>query len=299
MIIAGECPTCATDTEQPPPVEVVGALHKLNGCSQPSIVRCSDGELYVIKFHGFPGAFGLMNEVVGSELVRRLGLPGPDWRPLMVTDEFLADHPELWYRAGNRLIRPIGNLHFGSRLVFGETEDPVYHCIPPDWWDRVENRIDFIAMMVTDMWMNNCDRRQAVFAETLKDTIRAFFIDHDQILGGRFGDAKTCAAMVAIRNLSSLRRFWDLAAAERWESVIERLDEGWILSTMDAIPREWAPPSWRSQAVSVLLDRRRRLAAYVRELNGLMASRDDIGSQSQTTRAVCATVPYFWDKLLT
>src|SRR5579875_4083509 len=79
-------------------VSATGFLYKLCGSSQPSLLKGSDGGFYVVKFNGFPGRQGLANEVVGTELIRAIGLPGPDWTPIEVTDEFLDANPGLWFQ---------------------------------------------------------------------------------------------------------------------------------------------------------------------------------------------------------
>lgn len=52
-------------------------LYKLCGSSQPSMIRGSDGGFYVVKFFGYPGRQGLINEVVGAELLQKMRLPSP------------------------------------------------------------------------------------------------------------------------------------------------------------------------------------------------------------------------------
>src|SRR6185437_11217154 len=108
-------------------------LFKLCGSSQPSIVQGADGAFYVVKFYGFPGHQGLANEVVGTELIRSVGLPAPDWAPIEVSDDFLEENPGLWFSNEDHSIRPPAGLHFGSRLIEGQDEQRTYQMIPHSW----------------------------------------------------------------------------------------------------------------------------------------------------------------------
>ena len=95
---------------------------KLKGTSQPSIVMASGGALYVVKFREFTGRYGLLSEVIGAELMSRIGLPVPNWEAIEFTDAFLDDHREMWYRdrSGAPGLRPEAGLHFGSRLTLSD-----------------------------------------------------------------------------------------------------------------------------------------------------------------------------------
>lgn len=288
-----------THSDFPPPASIpapgtslylTGALYKLTGSSQAFIGRGSDGALYVIKYHGFPGPYGLMNEVIGVELIRKLGLPCPEWQPIHVPAEFLDRHPDLWFQNGKIAIRPSGELHFASRLILSEGDSPTYQIVPRSWWRRVENRADLVAMTVLDLWMNSCDRRQAVFvsADRTKN-LRAVFIDNDHILGGRFGGEQTCARLVLRRDLEAYRDVWSLPAAEHWKNVIENIDERWLAAMLTRVPREWATPSMLAHSLEQLRIRRPRLGALIREADTVLST----GHSAESTRPVCATRPDF------
>jgi len=54
---------------------------KMRGGSQPALIRCNDGKLYVVKFFNNPqGSNVLANEVLGNELLSALNLPSPSGR---------------------------------------------------------------------------------------------------------------------------------------------------------------------------------------------------------------------------
>ena len=54
-------------------------IRKMRGGSQPILVEASDRNLYVVKSQdNLQGRNVLFNEVVGSEMFRQVGLPGPE-----------------------------------------------------------------------------------------------------------------------------------------------------------------------------------------------------------------------------
>jgi hypothetical protein len=60
-------------------VVAVEYVHRMRGGSQSHLLRCSDGEYYVVKFQNNPqGARTLVNEMLGAALAARLDLPAPE-----------------------------------------------------------------------------------------------------------------------------------------------------------------------------------------------------------------------------
>jgi hypothetical protein len=58
-------------------VVAVEHVRRMQGGSQAHLLRCSDGEHYVVKFQNNPqGTRILVNEMLGGALAARLGHPG-------------------------------------------------------------------------------------------------------------------------------------------------------------------------------------------------------------------------------
>ena len=75
---------------------VTTVVKKQPGGSQSRLVRCDDGKLYVLKMTPNPqGPNVLANEVLGSILMRGLGLPAPPWKPVAINLKTLRLFPEL------------------------------------------------------------------------------------------------------------------------------------------------------------------------------------------------------------
>ena len=63
---------------QTPWVRAQEFIRRMRGASQPWLVRCEDGESYVVKFQNNPQhARVLANEMLASRLARLVGLPAP------------------------------------------------------------------------------------------------------------------------------------------------------------------------------------------------------------------------------
>ena len=63
-------------------------VRRMRGGAQSHLMRCSDGECYVVKFQNNPqGTRILANEMLGGALATRLGLPTPE---IAIVDKKLA-----------------------------------------------------------------------------------------------------------------------------------------------------------------------------------------------------------------
>jgi hypothetical protein len=272
----------ASLNEVPAPCEVTEVLYKLNGVSQPSLVAAADGNLYVAKFRGFPGTHGVANEVIGTEVVRRLGLPVPEWRPLSFSREILDRHPELWYRNGNTSIRPESGLHFGSRLLMPE-RGRVYQVIPRIWWRRVENCADWAALLMIDLWINDCDRRQAVFVPGAgRRGLRAVFIDYDSAFGGRFGNEETTPRMAMTYDLTPYEETWTEKLSRHWLGAINGLSDDWLAEAVSSVPEGWASSGMLEEKLWQLHARRRRLASMVGDVRQVLDTSYSIKLENAT-----------------
>src|SRR6201986_3410595 len=70
-------------------VHAVQFIQKMRGGSQPALIRCNDGKLYVVKFFNNPqGPNVLANEVLGHEILNALNLPTPRWKTVFISRHF-------------------------------------------------------------------------------------------------------------------------------------------------------------------------------------------------------------------
>lgn len=163
-------------------------IRTLRGGSQPMLIEATDGFFYVVKFNNnIQGANVPFNEAAGSTLYRALGLQGPAWRPIFVSDLFLDQNPQCWIRTvEGPLLRPATGLTFGSRFLGGGSTR-LLGILPENSFSRVTNRDSFWLAWLIDVCAHHTDDRQAVFMEGATGCLEAYFVDHGHLFGGPNG----------------------------------------------------------------------------------------------------------------
>src|SRR5712692_10951668 len=77
-------------------VRAVEFVRPMRGASQPHLIRCDDGENYIVKFQGNPQHVRVLaNEMLASRLASLIGLPIPLPAFIEVPGELLARSPFL------------------------------------------------------------------------------------------------------------------------------------------------------------------------------------------------------------
>jgi hypothetical protein len=264
--------TCPSPLAHAP--AAVTHVRKLNGSSQPSIVKTTAAVPYVVKFSESTGKNGLMSEAIGSELMTLMGLPVPKWDPILFTDAFIDAHPDMWRRsdANGTGIRPEAGPHFGSRLTLSAEPYYTYDLIPSSWIDRISNRQDFVGALLLDLWTNNCDRRQCIFLTDGSKALRAVFIDNDHMFGGYFGNEKTCPRRAMVPDANFYRGVWSDPVVDHWKRVIDAIDDRCIDSILPKIPEEWADSTALKFALNELAARRNKLDLLIADADETIAS---------------------------
>jgi hypothetical protein len=68
------------------------------GGSQPALIRCNDGKLFVVKFlNNLQGPNVLANEVLGNELLKTFDLPTPEWKAISISNSFVKENPGMYF----------------------------------------------------------------------------------------------------------------------------------------------------------------------------------------------------------
>ena len=80
-----------------------------------------------------------------------------------ITDDFIAAHPDLCVVLGSRREAPVSGLHFGSRASVDPERVAIYDFLPDTLLGKIENRVDFLGVLVFDKWVGNADSRQSIF----------------------------------------------------------------------------------------------------------------------------------------
>src|SRR5438046_10234975 len=91
-------------------------IRRMRGGAQSHLMRCSDGYYYVVKFQNNPQHRRvLVNELLGTRLAKRLGLPTTPVAVVEVSEDLIALTPELAVEPRVRVIESSreGNLPWG------------------------------------------------------------------------------------------------------------------------------------------------------------------------------------------
>ena len=143
----------------------------MRGGAQSHLMRCSDEEYYVVKFVNNPqGGKVLANELLGTRLAARLGLPTPGAAVVVVSERLIEYTEDLVMQLGRGRARCKAGLQFGSRYPGSPAETPVYDFLPEEQLREVGNLADFCGMLAFDKWTCNTNGRQAIFFRARGET---------------------------------------------------------------------------------------------------------------------------------
>src|ERR1700749_975167 len=129
-------------------VEAVQHVRRMRGGAQSHLMRCSDGNFYVVKFQNNPQHLRVLaNELLATRLAERVGLPVPQTE-IVEGDDWLIQHTaDLRLELPGKTIACCAGLQFGSRYVCAPTEGLVYDYLPETLLDRVKNLEAFAGML--------------------------------------------------------------------------------------------------------------------------------------------------------
>ena len=88
----------------------------MRGGAQSHLMRCDDGDYYVVKFQNNPqGVRILANELLGTRLAARLGLPTAGAEVIVVHEDLIAHTDDLVMQLGRGRAPCRAGMQFGSR----------------------------------------------------------------------------------------------------------------------------------------------------------------------------------------
>ena len=230
-------------------------------------MRCEDGGYYVVKFQNNPqGARILANELLGTRLAARMGLPTPAAAVVEVRENLIEHTDDLVIQLGRGRTRCRAGLQFGSRYPGSPADTVVYDFLPDEQLREVVNLADFCGMLVFDKWTCNTNGRQAVFFRAQDETrYQAWMIDQ----GFCFNAVEWNFPDAPLRGLYARHRVYEsargLQAFEPWLARIEgKMTEAVFDEIYKEIPGEWY--GFETEALERMLEQLLRRRKLVREL---------------------------------
>lgn len=120
----------------------------------------------------------MVNEYFAVHLAREIGLTVPDWSAVQVNAQVLEALPDarFSYLGGHPIYTP--GIHFGNRFVTATALPSEWNALWPRSGDnRILNSSEIAGALAFDTWVDNTDRRQAVFvpAQRRSQTLKAFW----------------------------------------------------------------------------------------------------------------------------
>jgi hypothetical protein len=229
-------------------VVAVEYVHRMRGGSQSHLLRCSDGEYYVVKFQNNPqGARTLVNEMLGAALAARLDLPAPETAIVEVSDPLIQHSEDCAIQLGRGRIACSPGRCFGSRYPseigpYGNRVLMSAHGFLPDFPEReVMNAADFAGMLVFDKWTGNMDGRQVIFVpDATTQNYRMIMIDNGFCFNGSGWDFPYAPRCGLAGRPSAYRAVRGIDSFEHWLQILENTTGAHLLDQLaDDIPPEW------------------------------------------------------------
>lgn len=145
-------------------VRALEQIRRMRGGAQSHLMRCDDGYYYVVKFQNNPQHRRvLVNELLGTQLAGRLGLPTVPVEIVEVSEELIRLTPDLAMELARSRVPCQPGLQFGSRYPGTPQRVTLHDFLPDEQLREVLNLHEFAGMLVFDKWTCNTNGRQTVF----------------------------------------------------------------------------------------------------------------------------------------
>lgn len=227
---------------RPRTVLAVEHIRRMRGGAQSQLMRCADGFYYVVKFqNNTQHSRVLVNDLLGTRLAARLGLPTAPASIIAVSETLVELTPDLSMEMANRRIPCQPGMQFGSRYLGDPRRPNLRELLSAGELASVENFCDFAGMLLFDKWTCNTDGRQVIFLRSGYDSgYRMVMIDQ--------GFCFNCGAWnfpeSPLRGLYHDRGIYEwiqgIDAFEPWLSRLEtEFDLDVLLEAAAGIPPQW------------------------------------------------------------
>jgi hypothetical protein len=254
----------------------------MRGGAQAHLIEGEDGHFYVVKFVNNPQHRRiLINEWLSCAFLRYLQIHVPDTAVIELSDDFIAENPELYIVLGNKRISVPAGLHFGSRMAVHPERVATFDFLPDKLLQKIENRSDFLGILVFDKWVGNADSRQAVFFRArgkrwtpLKGETPGrlgFFaqmIDHGFAFNGAIWQFQDSPLQGLYFRTSIYDEVRSMDSFQPWLSIVENFPLEVVDSAWKEIPGTWlnSDEDALQQLLETLIDRRHRVTTLLEDV---------------------------------
>lgn len=254
----------------------------MRGGAQAHLMEGEDGNFYVVKFTNNPQHRRiLINEWLAGAFLRYLQIHVPDTAVIELTEDFVASNPDLYLSLGAKRDPVPAGFHFGSRLAVHPDRVAIYDFLPDKLLGKVENRLDFLGILVFDKWVGNADSRQAVFFRARAKTwtplkgesparvgFFAHMIDHGFAFNGASWEFQDSPIQGLYFRTSVYDEVLSLDSFQPWLSMIENFPVEVIDAAWKQIPSAWVQQDGDplERLLEDLLKRRTRVDSLLSEV---------------------------------
>jgi hypothetical protein len=236
-------------------LRAVEQIRRMRGGAQSHLMRCSDGNYYVVKFQNNPQHRRvLVNELLGTRLARRIGLDAAVVAIVEVSEELIRLTPELCIETPRTRIPCVPGLQFASKFPVDPRRVALHDFLPDEQLRYVDNLHQFAGMLVFDKWTCNTNGRQTVFypqenkAKSTPPTAaegEPVPVYHTVMIdqGFCFNAGEWNFPDAPLRGLYARNRVYEsvigMESFAPWLANIERVNERVLAELADEIPPEW------------------------------------------------------------
>jgi hypothetical protein len=158
-------------------------VRRLRGGSQSHLMRCEDGEYYVVKFQNNPQHLRtLANDMLATRLAMRMGICVPQVDVVEVPPSLIKSTSDLVMQLAHGHVPCASGKQFGSKFPTHPSRSAVSDLIPNENFYQIDNVKDFLGILVFDKWTCNTDNRQVIFVKLPRIGSRGDFSNSYQVM---------------------------------------------------------------------------------------------------------------------
>jgi hypothetical protein len=263
------------------PVNARKSIRKMRGGAQSHLIEADDGHFYVVKFQNNPQHRRiLVNEWIASHFLRYLHIAVPSTAIVNLTEDFLAENPDVHIQFGTKRSPVTAGWHFGSCFPGDPATVAVYDFVPDSLLLKVENLGDFLGVLAFDKWTANADARQSIFLRArlrdfapsvnthpLRTGFLALMMDHGYIFNGPHWDYPDSPVQgIYFRPMVYEKvRGWD--DFQPWLDRLIHFPESTVDEAYRSLPPEWVrgDEDALESMLENLMRRRKRIPELIKE----------------------------------